>query len=176
MPTLPMWVAYLAIAGAVFLVIVAIVGTAVRRRRLRSKFGPEYDRAKNSELRQREKRVDGLDIVPLSAIARQRFSNQWELVQGRFVEDPAGAVREADGLVATVMNERGYPMDTFDQRSADISVDHPRVVENYRAAHAITLASEKEVASTEDLRQAMVHYRTLFEDLLDDATPERRVS
>jgi hypothetical protein len=172
---MPTW-AYIVIAAVAFLVIVAIVSTAVRRRRLRSRFGPEYDRAKNSELRQREKRVSDLDIVPLSAVAQQRFATQWQTVQGRFVDDPASAVREADSLVTTVMKERGYPMDTFDQRAADISVDHPRVVDNYRAAHAISLASDNQVASTEDLRQAMVHFRTLFEELLDDSAQERRVS
>ncbi len=172
---MPVW-AYVVIAVAVFLLIVGFVVSAMRRRGLRERFGPEYDRAKNSELRQREKRVDQLDIVPLSSVARQRYANQWQTVQTQFVDDPASAVRAADALVTTVMNERGYPMDTFDQRTADISVDHPRVAENYRAAHAISLASDNGQATTEDLRQAMVHYRTLFEELLGDEEPERRVS
>ena len=172
---MPVW-AYVVIAVVVFVVIVAVIGSAFRRRRLRGRFGPEYDRAKNSELRKREKRVDKLDIVPLSSVARQRYVGQWETVQTRFVDDPKSAVREADALVTTVMNERGYPMDNFDTRAADISVDHPNVVENYRAAHAISLAADHGQATTEDLRQAMVHYRTLFEELLGDEQPQRRVS
>jgi predicted nucleic acid-binding protein len=172
---MPLW-GYIAIAAAVVILLIVFVATAVRRRHLRSRFGPEYDRAKNSDLRKREKRVDELDIVPLSAVARQRYMNQWQSLQSRFVDHPSNAVRDADALVATVMNERGYPVDDFEQRSADISVDHPRVVQNYRAAHAISLASDHGQASTEDLRQAMVHYRTLFEDLLGDDAQDRRVS
>lgn len=175
---MPLW-GYIVIAAVVVFVIIAIAVSAARRRRLRSRFGPEYDRAKNSDLRQREKRVEELDIVPLSTVARQRYMSQWQAVQSRFVDHPSNAVRDADTLVTTVMHERGYPMDRFEQRAANISVDHPRVVDNYRAAHAISLASDNDAASTEDLRQAMVHYRTLFEELLDDGAEgaqDRRVS
>ncbi len=175
---MPLWT-YIVIAAAAVLLIVVLATTMFRRRHLRSRFGPEYERAKNSDLRKREKRVDELDIVPLSAVARQRYMTQWTALQARFVDHPSNAVRDADALVGTVMNERGYPVDNFDQRAADISVDHPKVVEKYRAAHAISLASDHGEASTEDLRQAMVHYRTLFEDLLGDdadAAQDRRVS
>lgn len=172
---------WIVIAAAVVVVLIAvgIILSATRRHRLRSKFGPEYDRAKNRELRGREKRVDELDILPLTAVARQRYVNQWQSVQGRFVDHPSNCVRDADALVMTVMHERGYPMEDFDQRSADVSVDHPHVVQNYRAAHAISMANEHGKAGTEDLRQAMVHYRTLFEELLGDPSEgaqDRRVS
>src|SRR5207249_880388 len=145
--------------------------------RMQSRFGPEYDRAVSetgsqrkatSELSQREKRRRERNIVPLSSAARERYSVQWQSVQARFVDQPSEAVGEADGLVMAVMQERGYPMESFDQRSADISVDHPRVVDNYRAAHGISLANQQGQASTEDLRQAMVHYRSLFDELLGE--------
>jgi len=149
--------------------------------------GPEYDRAvaesgsrrgATSELRQREKRRQELDIAPLSAAASERYAQQWQVAQARFVDQPGDAVREADVLVVSVMGERGYPMEDFEQRSADISVDHPRLVDNYRAAHAISMANNQEKASTEDLRQAMIHYRSLFDELLVDtpADQPRRVS
>jgi hypothetical protein len=107
-----------------------------------------------------------LNLRTLEPAARDRYMGSWRETQARFVDAPAEAVRSADGLVGQVMSERGYPMDNFDQRAADISVDHPDVVENYRAAHAISLANDHEQATTEDLRQAMVHYRSLFETLL----------
>jgi len=179
---MPIWV--IAVIVVVALVVVAAIASAVRRRRLRSHFGPEYDRTRQergrfgttSELTQREKRRKQLDIVPLSSAARDRYAQEWQAVQTSFVDRPADAVREADGLVLRVLQERGYPMDNFEQRSADISVDHPHVVDNYRAAHAISMANDRDQADTEDLRQAMVHYRALFEELLGDAGDERRVS
>src|SRR5438093_2829257 len=163
---MPAWV-WIVIAAVVLIVVIALVAAANRRRRLQSRFGPEYDRAvaesgkrgASSELRQREKRRQELDIQPLSPAARERYAQHWQAIQARFVDKPGDAVREADVLVAGVMRDRGYPMENFEQQSADISVDHPRVVDNYRAGHAISMASDQEQATTEDLRQAMVHYR-----------------
>jgi hypothetical protein len=117
-------------------------------------------------LEDREKRVEKLKIRDLDPIEHQRFSNQWESVQSRFVDSPKGAVTEADDLVSSLMKARGYPVSDFDQRAADISVDHPRVVENYRSAHEIALRPGKHEATTEDLRTAMIHYRSLFEELV----------
>lgn len=162
------------------IVIAAAVAFWVARRRqeaqLRDRFGPEYDRAVSehggslraqSELRAREKRRAELEIVALDPEAREGYSAAWREVQSRFVDAPSESVGRADELVRRVMEERGYPMDSFEQREADISVDHPDVVQDYRAAHAISLANDHREASTEDLRQAMVHYRSLFEDLLE---------
>lgn len=146
-----------------------------RTRKLHDRFGPEYDRTirevgnrRQAEevLAKREKRVDRFHIRPLEPADQTRFTEQWRQVQARFVDDPKMAVAEADSLVADLMNARGYPVSDFEQRAADISVDHPHVVENYRGAHAIALRHQRGEASTEDLRQAMVHYRTLFDDLL----------
>jgi hypothetical protein len=151
-----------------------------RSRKLQQRFGPEYERMvretgdrrrAEAELEQREKRVDQLHIRPLPPPDQVRFAEQWRQVQTCFVDDPRRAVAQADALVGEVTNVRGYPVGDFDQRIADISVDHPQVVEDYRAAHAIALrhphnGASREEANTEDLRQAMLHYRTLFEDLL----------
>src|SRR5207249_3861327 len=117
---------------------------------------------------ERARRRDELDIRPVNSAARDRYLEEWRVVQARFVDAPAEAVRDADGLVGRVMGDMGYPMGDFEQRQADVSVDHPVVVENYRAAHAISVRNDGGSASTEDLRQAMVHYRALFEDLLGD--------
>jgi hypothetical protein len=147
-----------------------------RSESLRHKFGPEYDRAvqehggprqAEAALAAREKRVETFHVVPLAAGARDRFVASWKAAQARFVDSPKDAVREADRLVAEVMKERGYPIGAFEQRAADVSVDHPKVVDNYRRAHAIAVRNDKEGVTTEDLRTAMVHYRTLFEDLLE---------
>ena len=146
-----------------------------RTRTLRQRFGPEYDRTleeagsrrgAESDLKGRERRRRSFEIVPLSAASRDRYSQQWRTVQGRFVDLPADAVREADVLVAELMRTRGYPMEDFDQRADDVSVDHPAVVADYRAAHDMRIRSDNGRASTEDLRMAMVHYRSLFEELL----------
>jgi hypothetical protein len=170
------------IIALIALAVVVLVGLwiwiASRRRsqRLQDRFGPEYDRmvetsgdrrAVESELATREKRRGTLDIHPLDPETRDEFARQWRDTQARFVDEPGPAVQEADRLVAEVMKARGYPMDDFQQREADISVDHPQVIEHYRAAHGIWLAYEHGEASTEDLRQAMVHHRSLFEDLLE---------
>ena len=170
----------IALVAAVIVIIAVLAWLYVRKRRsttedLRQKFGPEYDRAvlkhgserkAQSKLEDREKRVEKLNIRDLDPTEHERFSKRWEAVQSRFVDSPKGAVAEADDLVSSVMKVRGYPVSDFDQRAADISVDHPRVVENYRSAHAIALRVGKEAATTEDLRTAMIHYRSLFEELV----------
>jgi hypothetical protein len=160
------------------LVVVAIVAGVVydtRRRRLRQRFGPEYDRmveekgsrAKaEAELAGRQRRVAGLDIRPLDAAAQARYSQDWAAVQERFVDTPQDAVMAAQRLVRTVMNERGYPTEGSDQVLADLSVDHANVLDHYRAAYEVSQRAADGMASTEDLRQAMIHYRALFEELL----------
>jgi hypothetical protein len=126
-------------------------------------------------LEDREKRVEKLSIRDLDPLERERFSKQWDSVQSRFVDSPKGAVTEADDLVSSLMKARGYPISDFDQRAADISVDHPRVVENYRSAHEIALRVGKNAATTEDLRTAMIHYRSLFDELVQaPASIERK--
>src|SRR5262249_50034902 len=119
----------------------------------------------------RAERVAALHIRPLSAEQSARYAETWRTVQTRFVDDPENAIRDADRLCGDVMESRGYPVGDFEQRAADVSVDHPHVVENYRAAHAVATSNERGDASTEQLRQAMVHYRTLFEDLIDTRQP-----
>ena len=163
------------------LVIIAVVAWLYARKRrgtragLRQKFGTEYDRAvlahgserkAEAMLVDREKRIEKLNIRDLDAMEYERFSKQWQSVQSRFVDSPKGAVAEADELVTSVMKVRGYPVAEFDQRAADISVDHPRVVENYRSAHEIALRVGKDAATTEDLRTVMIHYRSLFDELV----------
>jgi hypothetical protein len=177
------------LAAVAILIIAVLAWLYVRKRRsttanLQKKFGPEYDRAvlahgagrkAESKLEDREKRVEKLNIRDLDPMEHERFSKRWEAVQSRFVDSPKGAVTEADDLVSSVMKARGYPMSDFDQRAADISVDHPRVVENYRSAHEIALRVGKDAATTEDLRTAMIHYRSLFEELVQaPATVERK--
>jgi len=177
----------LIVLAAVAILIVAVLAWLYARKRrnttadLRKKFGPEYDRAvlvhgagrkAESKLEDREKRVEKLNIRDLDPMESERFSKQWESVQSRFV--PKGAVTEADDLVSSLMKTRGYPVSDFDQRAADISVDHPRVVENYRSAHEIALRVGKDAATTEDLRTAMIHYRSLFEELVQVPTIVQR--
>jgi len=166
-------------------VILAAVVFAVRRRRteqLRTRFGPEYDRTVReartvaqgeAALVERQERVERLHIRPLSAEDARRFSQAWRDVQTRFVDDPGGAIVDADRLVGDVMHARGYPVGDFEQRVADISVDHPAVVMNYRAARDIVRDRDAGKTTTEDLRQAMVHFRALFTDLLGTPTEER---
>lgn len=169
------------------LVVVALIALAwllareARRKqslRLQQRFGPEYsrvlaergDRAKTeAELRAREKRVERLKIVPLTPEDKARFGQAWSALQARFVDNPQGVVIEADHLVRDLMVKRGYPMADFERRSADISVDHPAVVDAYRAARAIAVRDQSGEASTEELRKAVVYYRTLFAELLEDA-------
>jgi hypothetical protein len=142
-------------------------------KKLQDRFGAEYGRTVDdlgsrtkaeSELKARERRVESLDIAPLSPAEAARFNVSWTALQGRFVDDPRGVVVQADQLVRELMLQRGYPMGDFEHRAADISVDHPSVVQNYRAAQAIALRGE---ASTEELRKAVVHYRALFDELLE---------
>jgi hypothetical protein len=176
----------------VILVIVVAVALAVgaviylRRRRtknLQRQFGPEYKRALDrygdqskaeTELAAREKRVRKLEVRTLTAEEGARFTHAWKKTQARFVDEPSRAVREADGMVKEVMQTRGYPVADFEQRAADISVGHPNVVANYRAARDIAQRNNSGKATTEDLRQAMVHYRSLFEELLDTQTTATR--
>jgi hypothetical protein len=172
-----------AIVAVVVLVAIALVYYVQRRRRahLRGRFGPEYDRAVRESgdvrraeftLTERERRVARLTIKPLTADEQARFGTLWKVVQSRFVDDPQSSVVEADRLVGEVMHARGYPLGDFEQRAADISVDHPLVVEHYRAARAIAQRHARGEAGTEDLRQAFVHYRALFSDLLSVREPE----
>ncbi len=172
------WV-WIVIAIAAVVVLALVVWSALRARRtrtLKEGFGPEYDRTvadapskreAESDLLERQKRRDELDVRPLDPAARERYAEEWQATQARFVDDPGGAISEADVLIQRVMRERGYPVEDFEQRAADVSVDHPGVVEHYRAAHAIAQRNERGDAGTEDLRQAMVHYRALFENLLE---------
>jgi hypothetical protein len=165
---------------AVAIVVVAGVAWWVFQRRqrvhLRERFGPEYERTlrqvgdvrrAEADLAAREKRISGFQIRQLTADEATRFGEVWHHVQALFVDDPRGAITEADRLVTEVMTARGYPMADFDQRVADVSVDHPLVVEHYRAAREIVARERRGEATTEDLRQAFVHYRTLFDDLLE---------
>ena len=169
----------LIIIAAIVLVALAAVAVMVSRRRrsehLKQHFGREYnhaieakgDRAKaEAELAEREKRVQKLDLRPLEPAERERFTAQWTEIQARFVDDPPRAVAFADALLGDVMKTRGYPVSDFEQRAGDISVEHPDVVEHYRTAHDIAVRHERGDAGTEDLRQAMSHYRSLFDDLV----------
>jgi hypothetical protein len=178
------WI-WIVIAVAAVLVVVAVVAAVVRaerRKDLQSRFGPEYDRTVDradgrrkaeAELRARERRREELDIRPLTPAARDRYAQQWRLAQEQFVDSPEASVAQADQLVTVVMRERGYPVDDLDRQADDISVDHPHLVGDYRHAQRIARASASGDATTEDLRTAMVHYRSLFDELLGDgAAPE----
>jgi hypothetical protein len=171
----------LMVLAAVVIVIIAVLAWLyVRKRRnttadLRQKFGPEYERAvlkhgserkAEAKLADREKRVEQLNIRDLDLVEHDRFSKQWQSVQSRFIDSPKGAVAEADDLVSSLMKVRGYPVSDFNQRAADVSVDHPRVVENYRSAHEIALRVGKAETTTEELRTAMIQYRWLIEELM----------
>jgi FtsZ-interacting cell division protein ZipA len=172
------WV-WIVIAAAVVIVLLAIVWSATRAKRTRSlqdTFGREYDRtvdqagdrrAAERELRERQRQHDKLDIRPLSPESRDGYVRRWQSTQTRFVDDPRGAVAEADTLVQEVMQERGYPTKDFERRVADISVDHPDLVEKYRTADGIARASERGEASTEDMRHSVRHYRALLAELLE---------
>ncbi len=173
----------------IFIIVLVLVAALVfvfsrqrRTARLRDQFGPEYERtvgetgsrhAAEAELEERRDRLEELEIAPLDAAARERYLERWHLVQAKFVDSPTEATRAADQLINEVMRDRGYPVEEFEQRAADISVDHAQVVDDYRAAHAVAEANERSEASTEDLRQALVHYRSLFEDLLDVPEADR---
>ena len=177
---MPAW-SWIVIAAAVVIVVAmaVIVARSVNRRkrseRLKNHFGPEYERAVGEagdqragekELVARERKRQKLDIVALAPEAHAKYAERWRTVQTAFVDNPSRAVGDADRLVTQVMRERGYPVDDFDQRAADISVDHPNVVEHYRAAHILHMAQEQGDIGTEAQREAFVHYRALFEKLL----------
>jgi hypothetical protein len=172
-----------AIVVLIALAMAAVLWFAFQKQRslkLRQRFGPEYDRAVSelgkskaeAELLKREQRVARLSIVPITAADAARFSDAWSALQGRFVDNPKGVLAEADALVRELMLKRGYPMADFEVRAADISVDHPVVVKNYRAAQAIAVRDARGEADTEELRKAVVHYRTLFDELLGVAPAE----
>ena len=177
---MPVWSWFFIAAGvliALTLILIAVLSVSSRRKtaRLRERFGPEYERAVDDagdrraaeqELVARERKRQKFDIVELSSEAHQRYVQQWADVQRSFVDDPSDAVGYADRLVTELMRERGYPVKDFDQRASDLSVDHPETVEHYRAAHTLYLAQEKADIGTEAQRQAFVHYRALFEQLL----------
>lgn len=177
----------IAIIVVAVLVVASVVWIGVRRQRtqrLTEQYGPEYQRAVESagsqheaerDLDARQERVKGFEIRALSTDEHDRYLASWKESQAHFVDDPSGAISQADVLVQEVMRARGYPMADFEQRAADISVDHPHVLDEYRAAHNIAERHATGGVETEDLRQAMVHYRALFEDLLetDSAPPEQ---
>lgn len=173
------------LAGVVVLALIALGAWLFYQKqqsqRLQQRFGPEYgrtvdklgDRTKaESELKTREKRVERLNIVPLAPSEAARFSQAWKALQGRFVDNPKAVVVQADQLVRELMLKRGYPMGDFERRAADISVDHPAVVDNYRAAQAIAVRDERD---TEELRKAVVHYRALFDELLEVREAQQEV-
>lgn len=158
-----------------------IAADKVRSRRLRERFGPEYDQAvqraqdrnlAEAELQSREQRVKKFRIVPLSSQDRAHYRETWAAVQNRFVDDPQAAVKEGHGQIFEVMEKRGYPVTNFEQAAADLSVDYPEVVENYRKASAIAAKNREGKAGTEELRQALVHLRALFNELLEAPTPK----
>jgi hypothetical protein len=166
----------------IVVVVLLVVAAAVliprmRTQRLQQQFGPEYERtvsragdrrSAEEDLADRTKRRRELTIVPLEPAAQERYRQEWLATQNTFVDDPAGATRQADELVTRVMRDRGYPVeDDFERQAADVSVDHPQVAENYRAAHTVFQTHERGLAGTDDLRQAFVHYRSLFAELLD---------
>ncbi len=170
-------------------VIVVLIAVAVylllqrkKSRELEQRFGPEYGRTveelgsrpkAEAELRNRQKRVEKLNIVPLAPGEAARYAQAWRALQGRFVDNPKGVLQEADELVQDLMLKRGYPMADFEGRAADVSVDHPGVVEHYRAAQAIAVRDQRGEADTEDMRKAVVHYRALFDELLEVQHPRQ---
>jgi LPXTG-motif cell wall-anchored protein len=171
---------WIILAGVVVLALIALAAWFFYQKkqshRLQQRFGTEYRRTVDelgsetkaeSELKAREKRVERLNLVPLAPSEAAKFSQDWKVLQGRFVDNPKGVVVQADQLVRELMLKRGYPMGDFERRAADISVDHPAVVDNYRAAQAIAARDERGEANTEELRKAVVHYRALFNELLE---------
>jgi len=171
---------WIILAGVVVLALIALAAWFFYQKkqshRLQQRFGTEYRRTVDelgsetkaeSELKAREKRVERLNLVPLAPSEAAKFSQDWKVLQGRFVDNPKGVVVQADQLVRELMLKRGYPMGDFERRAADISVDHPAVVDNYRAAQAIAVRNGRGEADTEELRKAVVHYRVLFDELLE---------
>ena len=178
----PVLIAVLVVAALVIIGIAVMVMRSRQRERLQKHFGAEYehqveaaggDRSKAEvALLKREKRFEKLDIRPLPPAQRDAFAREWQQVQARFVDDPARSIALADALTAEVMKARGYPVDDFEQRAGDISVEHPGVVQNYRAAHEIAVRHSRGQGDTEDLRAALLGYRSLFEELLGADQPE----
>lgn len=172
------------LAALLFLAVAVAVWLWLQNRRtaaVKDRFGPEYDRTVQdlgdehkaaAVLEARKKRVASYKVKPLSFDQRERFQSTWRHVQAQFVDDPKYAVTKADDLLGEVMMARGYPMADFDRRAEDLSVDHPSVVQNYRAGHEIAVRHSRGEATTEDLRAAMIHYRELFEDLVSEPQPE----
>jgi len=167
-------------ALVVIFAVIAVRRSKARRADLMNRFGPEYDRAVNEfgspakaqrELAARARRVEHMHFRDLTEADRVKFSSDWSRIQAQFVDDPAAAVAGANDLIKQVMVARGYPADGFEQRAADLSVDHPEVVQHYRAARALSVPSRGGKVNTEELRQAVVHYRVLFADLLQVAPP-----
>jgi hypothetical protein len=177
------WI-WIVIAAAIVVAVLLVVWIAMRARRtkhLHEQFGNEYDRVAadaptkreaESELLERRRRREQFDIRPLSKDEREVYRSRWLAIQAEFVDDPSASVAKADSLIQNVMRARGYPVDDFDTRAADLSVDHPDVVENYRAGHGIAVAHARGKAGTEELRKAVQHYRALFEDLVEAREPE----
>jgi hypothetical protein len=174
-----------------WLVLLVVIGVAIglwlyarqrqKHEELREQFGPEYQHAVDSygsrreaehELTKRTERVDQLHIRPLAPDRSAQYAEQWRLVQAEFVDDPERAIGKADALIAEVLQARGYPMGDFEQRAADVSVEHADVVDHFRAAHAVAIRVPRGEATTEDMREAMLHYRTLFDDVIE--TPDER--
>jgi hypothetical protein len=179
---------WMILAAAVALGLVAIGAWFFYRKeqshKLQERFGPEYDRTVSelgsrtkgeSDLKAREKRVERLEILPLAAPEAARFSEAWQALQGRFVDNPKGVVVQAEQLVRELMEKRGYPMGDFEHRAGDISVDHPDVVANYRSAQAIAVRDQRGSVDTEELRKAVVHYRALFDELLEVREPRQEI-
>jgi hypothetical protein len=179
---------WIIVTGVLVIALLALAWFFSRRKkqsdRLQQRFGAEYGRTvgelggrtkAESELKAREERVEQLAITPLAPAEAARFSQAWNALQGRFVDNPKGVVVQADQLVRELMVKRGYPMGDFERRAADISVDHPAVVENYRAAQAIAVRDERGETDTEELRKAVVHYRVLFDEMLEVRTPQPEV-
>lgn len=189
---MPTWSWIVIAVVVVVIVVLALIAAASMMRkkrsdRLKGRFGPEYERvvdtaggqrAAEKELLARERKHDKLDISELTPQSRVRYLQAWHVTQAGFVDNPSKSVSEADRLVTEVLRERGYPIDDFEQRAADISVDHPKVVEHYRAAHVLHQAQEHGDIGTEAQREAIVHYRALFEELLgsEHETPARHAA
>jgi hypothetical protein len=169
------------VAVAVIAIAIAYAYKSSRRRALQERFGPEYDRAVDADKRRHAERDlssraderDQLDIRPLTPAARQRYADEWRDVQARFVDAPSASVSEADALVTRVMRDRGYPVDDFESQSRLVSVDHPQIVDNYRVAHDLYVQDRQGQAETDDLRNAVVYYRSLFDELLEDEATSR---
>jgi hypothetical protein len=183
-------ITYLIVAVVLVLVVVGLIMGAIfasrrRSQRFQNKFGPEYDRTvktaggekkAQAEMDERRKHVDTLNIRPLSVSERERYQAEWSSIQAKFVDQPGQATVEADHLIMEVMKVRAYPVSDFDQRAADISINYPTLVSNYRAAREIAIKNEQHSANTEELRQAFIHYRSLFDELLKEeaVVPERK--